>query len=110
MTIKERYDAATHRMQSVTALMTTKALGILPGMKTADIEVETLNRFLKHRATGINSAMASHGGLTQLLIDKGVFTLEEYHAAMTVAMEREADARCEEAIKVTGLPKGTTFV
>ncbi len=106
---RRRYESAAHRMQSATALMTTRALGILPGMQTADIDVETLNRLLKHQRTGLNSAMASHEGLVRLLIDRGVFSLDEYDEAMVGAMEREADARCDDAVETLGLPEGTRF-
>lgn len=48
----------------------------------------------KHMQHGINSAHVSIGALATLLIEKGVFTLEEYTAASADAMEAEV-ARME---------------
>jgi hypothetical protein len=44
----------------------------------------------KHLRVGINAAMADHAGLVTLLIAKGVFTKEEYAAAIATSMENEA--------------------
>lgn len=44
----------------------------------------------KHLRVGVNSAMSDIGGLSGLLISKGVFTLEEYTKAIADSMEREA--------------------
>lgn len=43
----------------------------------------------KHLRVGIDMTKADIGGLTQLLIRKGVFTEEEYYAAMVEGAERE---------------------
>lgn len=43
----------------------------------------------KHLRTGINAAMADLAGLATLLIEKGVFTREEYTKAIADSMERE---------------------
>jgi hypothetical protein len=51
----------------------------------------------KHLRVGINSAMVTDQGLANLLIAKGVFTLDEYTEAMASAMEAEA-ARFEELL------------
>ena len=43
----------------------------------------------KHLRVGVNSALVSNGALVQLLIDKGVFTQDEYMEKLTEYMERE---------------------
>lgn len=43
----------------------------------------------KHLRTGVNSAMVTNGALVALLIDKGVFTLEEYMHSLVGAMQEE---------------------
>jgi hypothetical protein len=96
----ERYRVAAHRMQSAVALdFSVKYAGMAPD----------LIRALKHLRVGINSAMVSQEGLARLLIEKGIFTEEEYLDAVTVAMEREADARTQEAREEHGLPDGVFF-
>jgi hypothetical protein len=51
----------------------------------------------KHLRTGINSAIVNDAALARLLIAKGVFTEEEYAAAVTVEANREA-GRYEEKL------------
>ena len=46
----------------------------------------------KHLRVGINAAMSDQGGLVTLLIEKGLFTREEYVKAIADAMEHEAAA------------------
>ena len=70
----DRYLAAAHAMQS----------GVAARMNFDPHETD-----LKHFRVGINSAMSDQGGLATLLIAKGVFTEEEYTAAVADAMERE---------------------
>lgn len=48
----------------------------------------------KHLRTGIDLRAVEHGALVQLLIDKGVIELGEYHDALLKAM-REEIARVE---------------
>lgn len=43
----------------------------------------------KHLRTGLNLSKVEHGALVRLLIAKGVFTLEEYEAALLEGMEAE---------------------
>lgn len=45
----------------------------------------------KHLRVGINSAMAEHAALVDLLITKGVITLDEYYDYLIKFMEREVD-------------------
>lgn len=72
------YNRQAHRVQTAIAVL----------MQQDDHAfVET-----KHLRTGIDMTKSDHGGLVTLLIAKGVFTLEEYLAALTEAAKREADA------------------
>lgn len=52
-----------------------------------------------HLRVGANSAIVSNDAITRLLIEKGVFTLDEYQAATADAMERE-QARYEQRLGV----------
>lgn len=45
----------------------------------------------KHLRTGVNSAMADHGALVKLLIDKGILTEEEYMGYLIEYMAREVE-------------------
>ncbi|RWE95732.1 hypothetical protein [Mesorhizobium sp.] len=69
-----RYTAALHAMQSGVAMeMNHNPAPTAP----------------KHLRVGINAAMVDHSALATLLIAKGVFTQDEYVAALAEAMERE---------------------
>lgn len=72
---QERYLRAAHAMQSGVAM--EQELGSQDGTP-------------KHLRVGVNVAMSDIVGLVKLLIDKGLFTLDEYEAAVADAMEREA--------------------
>ena len=70
----ERYEDALHAMQSgVQFEMSQGATDTLP----------------KHLRVGINSALVNDAAIATLLIEKGIFTLEEYQKAVADAMERE---------------------
>lgn len=71
---KLTYVEACHAMQSGVAMM---------------LELGSNDATPKHLRVGVNSALISQGGLVNLLIRKGVFTLEEYEEAMTDFMNRE---------------------
>jgi hypothetical protein len=45
----------------------------------------------KHLRVGVNAAMSDHGGLVKLLMDKGLFTEEEYFTYMRDFMKREVE-------------------
>ncbi len=45
----------------------------------------------KHLRTGIDITKAEQAGLAQLLMDKGVFTLEEYEQAILQGLRNEVD-------------------
>lgn len=70
----ERYSAAMHAVQTGIALL------IARGGELANP---------KHLRVGINSAMVTHSAIATLLIEKGVFTEDEYLDALAAAAERE---------------------
>lgn len=78
----ERYERAAHRVQT--------AIGAVP---------EHPNQTPKHMRTGIDMSKSDLGGLAKLLIDKGIFTLEEYLTALADQAEIEAD-RYEDELSV----------
>lgn len=83
----ERYAAALHAVQSgIKWTMDLDALDRAAGRKPAYEEDATSP---KHLRVGIDSLKAEQGGLVRLLVDRGVFTMEEYVAAMVEAMETE---------------------
>lgn len=45
----------------------------------------------KHLRVGINSAMVEHGALVDLLVTKGVISLDEYYDSLIKFMEREVE-------------------
>lgn len=71
---RERYMRAAHAMQSGVAA-----------------EPDLSDRTPKHLRVGINAVMSDQGGLAALLIEKGVFTADEYEKAIADAMEREVE-------------------
>ena len=70
----ERYERAAHRVQT--------AIAAVPGHP---------NQTPKHMRTGIDMSKSDLAGLAKLLIDKGVFTLEEYLTALADQAELEAN-------------------
>ncbi len=79
----DRYHAAAHAMQSGVAA--EHAQGSQDGSP-------------KHLRVGVNASMADHAGLVTLLIEKGIFTREEYTKAIADSMECEKE-RYEEHLK-----------
>jgi hypothetical protein len=75
----DRYYAAAHAVQS----------GVMHDMALKRRDGQDLTDTLKHMRTGIDTAKVEQGGLAALLIEKGVFTTEEYEEAMASAMEKE---------------------
>jgi len=80
-----RYLAAAHAMQSGVAA--EMGAGISGATEP------------KHLRVGINSAHVASAALARLLIEKGVFTLDEYVAAQAAEMEAE-QARYEQRLGV----------
>lgn len=75
----ERYERAAHRVQTAIAFNPDR-----PRDQYKDLR------------TGIDMSKADAAGLATLLIAKGVFTLEEYIAAVADLAEREADQKEDE--------------
>lgn len=86
VTDRERYRAAAHAMQSGVALDHSR--GSQDGTP-------------KHLRVGVNAAMCEHAALAALLISKGVFTRDEYEAAVALEMEAEV-ARYRERLELPG--------
>lgn len=79
MTQQERYAHAAHGMQSGVATdMETDPDARSQGASTA-----------KHLRVGVNSALVNNQAIAELLIAKGIITLDEYTEAVTKAMEAE---------------------
>jgi hypothetical protein len=83
-----RYGALAHAVQS----------GAAQEQALDDAAVRTGNRSAtgvphspKMLRTGINMAMVEGGALAQLLIGKGVITMEEYRTALLIGLEREVE-------------------
>lgn len=88
-TLAERYTAALHGMQSgVKMRQELEERDLIP-----DDKRETGP---KHLRAGVNSAMADHGALVKLLIEKGLLTGDEYRAAIVEMMEAERDRYAQE--------------
>jgi hypothetical protein len=75
----KRYLDAAHAMQTGVAFLMNSP------------EDDSKETEPKHLRVGINAAMADQDGLVTLLIEKGVFTQEEYLEAVADSMERERD-------------------
>jgi hypothetical protein len=87
----DRYLAALHAMQTGVAI--EQARGSRDGEP-------------KHLRVGINSAKVEIGALAALLIEKGLFTRDEYTAAVADAMETEVAAyeqRIQEQVGHSGV-------
>lgn len=73
----ERWHAAAHAMQSGVALDHERN-GAHDGTP-------------KHLRVGVNVALCDHAALVRLLVEKGIFTEEEYAKAIADEMEREVE-------------------
>lgn len=89
MTDRERYQRAAHAMQSGVAF---------------EMNHDPKPTSPKHLRVGVNSAMVDSAAIAGLLIEKGVFTLEEYEKAIANQMEAEAESYERRAIERTGNP------
>lgn len=86
--LKDRYTAAGHAMQS----------GVLHLMAVTDSHTP------KHLRVGVNTAHADLASLAKLMLDKGVFTEEEYLTALAEGMEAEKARYEAEISRRTGNP------
>lgn len=76
----KEYMLECHRMQS----------GVLFMMQQSDFCSP------KNLRVGVNVALSGHGALIELLIEKGIFTEEEYVEKMLIFMKSEADNLAKE--------------
>jgi hypothetical protein len=88
----DRYTAAMHGVQSAIAL-----------------EIETVGAAsaganAKHLRVGINSCLVDSSAVAQLLMREGVFTEDEYFAALAAAAERELAEMTTRVRERTGMP------
>lgn len=89
---KARYHAAAHAMQTG-----VKAVAHYEPSETSPASLRV----------GVNAAHVSVAALTQLLLDRGLFTLDEYTAANANHMETEVEAYSQ---RLTGYLGGETTV
>ena len=88
MTLQEdqlRYTRAAHAMQSGVKMMQNYEH---PELVIPDDKFEASDS-PKHLRVGVNAAMVDHGGLTNLLISKGIITMAEYFKFAADTMEQE---------------------
>lgn len=78
---RKRYVAAAHAVQSAVAVM------LIQNPNEASP---------KHLRVGIDTAKVEQLALATLLIEKGIFTADEYEKAIADAMEKEVAMRSEE--------------
>jgi hypothetical protein len=116
--LNEKYLAALHAMQTAVGAILARELGHrlernLPDLhnsrEVARATSELLVRLFKDLRTGINSSFADQAAVVDLLIEKGVFTREEYATSVLVWAEKEAEISAAEARRVLGLPGSVTF-
>jgi len=98
-----RYETLLHAMQSGVAMM--EQLAATGQARAAELEP-------KHLRVGVNSAMIETSSLGRLLVEKGVFTWDEYWASIIVTLEAEVASYEEKitgivgrTIKLGGLPR-----
>ena len=61
----------------------------------------------KHLRTGVNAAMVEHAALVELLVEKGIITLEEFLERNCAKMQEEVDKYEERLSKAYGGVKVT---
>jgi len=88
---EERYLRALHALQS----------GVAFEMNYTDTQSATQP---KHLRVGVNNALVQHSALVKLLVEKDLFTQEEYWKAVADAMEDEVKFYEERARTRLGNP------
>jgi len=83
---RARYEIAAHRVQT--------ALSLMPGDRRMTP---------KHIRVGLDMGKSDQGALVTLLIEKGVFTVEEYYLKVAEFAEQEADSYEKEINQRTGM-------
>lgn len=84
-----RYQAALHSIQSAIAY----------DISRSNVRDGATRNVLKHHRVGIDEGKSTAGGLATLLIEKGVFTQDEYLVATVDAAEREVGVQTEYVCK-----------
>lgn len=74
------------------------------GVQTGVAYRDEVDGYAKHLRTGIDISKAEQFGLACLLIDKGVFTSEEYAEYMRLALNTEVDRLEKEYKEKLGNP------
>lgn len=82
MSVRSRYMAAVHAIQTGTAM---------------ELARDPHSGTPKHLRVGVNTGKCEHAALVRLLIEKGLFTEEEYALAIVEELEREV-VRYEERL------------
>lgn len=87
--VRKKYIEALHAMQAGVARMQ---------------EIEPRSTTAKHLRVGINATRSDQGALIDLLIEKGIFTLDEYELKALEYMEREKKSHEDLLLEKTGIP------
>lgn len=95
-----RYEEAVHGVQS--------AIKFELGQKHPAMADEVID-ILKHLRVGIDVTKAEQAALAYLLIDKGLFTFDEYAEAMRRGVNEELARYTQHCIETYGLPSIATF-
>src|ERR1700677_3493094 len=83
----ERYMKLAHAVQTGVAMTLA-----IDHPEVADINSNQNLREHKHLRTGIDTSKSDHGALVKLLIEKGIFTQDEYLDALLIMIQQEKEA------------------
>jgi len=97
------YEEASHGVQSAVRYEMTK-LGF-----PDDAPDRVVIAMLKHMRVGVDLRAADAGGLARLLIDKGIFTADEYIEHMRLAANEELARYQDHCRKLYGLSDKVDF-
>ena len=95
----QKYQAAMLRVQSAISYDLSQS---------AIRDAATRDR-LKHHRVGIDGQKSDLAAVVHLLVDKGVFTKEEYLEGILAGAEREADFQVKLTKEKYGLPESVDF-
>jgi len=96
------YEEAAHGVQSAIKYEIENKHPVL-------VNNPALGNIIKHLRVGIDARAADARGLAELLIAKGVFTLDEYVEHMRLAMNEELARYTDHVRKEYGLPINVDF-
>lgn len=89
--LRTRYNAALHAMQSGVAVLLEH-----------DPAIDECTP--KHLRVGVNAAMIDSAAVAKLLIDKGIFTEEEYAESLVFFAERDKQSYEDNLSALKGFP------